>query len=435
MKALSKPFLFAALLLFICNNAAAADYGTFESFYNAGGIGFWGWAGIIIGTIAVAAVTFITFGGGAAAAPAWIAAVGTWIGSSVAGLSGIAAANFGLALLGGGAVAAGGLGVAGGVTVLTTALSFTTEIAISYGVDAALEKYSHSEFIKNNKTMLTLPLPRNDKGGKAYKEVMAYLQKEYKTDQDFASETNQKVIVQAIKLMNEKMPAETDKDYVLKDNVLLAVLYLHTRNYNEAHKAACRAIDIGSEVDEKHNMPYFVKALAELADPQRGCTDETLRALRIAYLQEEDNKLQPIMTGCCMDRMMYSYLHGKLKVSHLIAFCELITHPKIDEEIAAQSLEIFVTRGLIQLKRTQQDIRIVAKDKSMLRKKNVRTTLKDRLLRHQYLIRLLQDTALPQTKRLADELPENSKSRYDEFSKLLAQYQDEIEELDLLITK
>ena len=150
MKSLLKPLSLIALLVLISSQAGAAEYGTFDSFYSAGGLGFWGWAGIILGSIAVGVLTFVTFGGGAAAAPAWMAAVGTWIGSTV-GLSGIAAANFGLALLGGGAVAAGGLGVAGGVTVLASALAFSTDLVVSYSVETALEKYTHSKFVEANK--------------------------------------------------------------------------------------------------------------------------------------------------------------------------------------------------------------------------------------------------------------------------------------------
>ena len=76
MKSVVKSFTEVAGLLVCATQLQAADYGTFESFYSAGGLGFWGWTAIIAGTVAVAALTFFTFGGGAAAIPGWMATVG-----------------------------------------------------------------------------------------------------------------------------------------------------------------------------------------------------------------------------------------------------------------------------------------------------------------------------------------------------------------------
>ncbi|MBR2872431.1 MAG: hypothetical protein IKB99_02940 [Lentisphaeria bacterium] len=432
MKSLLKTLSLAALLVVISSQAGAAEYGTFESFYSAGGLGFWGWTGIILGSIAVGALTFFTFGGGAAAAPAWMAAVGTWIGSSV-GLSGIAAANFGLALLGGGTIAAGGLGVAGGVTVLATALAFSTDAVASYSIDAALEKYTHSKFVAANKNMLTLPIPRNTKGGKAYKAVMKHLKSEFKSDQALSSGDNQQVLLRAIEILTDNMSAEKDKDYQLKDKTLLALLYLQTNNYAEARNAAWNAISIGTEENEKHTMASFIYALAQLADPEQKCSAETLHKLQTAYLQESDNKLIPIMTGSCLDRMMYQYRSGNLETARLDDFCQLITNNKIDKKLSAQSLEIFITRSMILLKDTQQLIRTVARDESMLKQEKIRRELKVRLERHKKLIGLLNDTASPQVTRLAGKFPEESKIKPDGFETLLAQYRNEVDELEVLI--
>lgn len=432
MKSFLKPLFLVALLVVISSQAGAAEYGTFESFYSAGGLGFWGWTGIILGTIAVGALTFFTFGGGAAAAPAWMTAVGIWIGSTV-GLSGIAAANFGLALLGGGTIAAGGLGVAGGVTVLATALAFSTDVVAAYSIDAALEKYTHSKFVEANKNMLTLPIPRNTKGGKAYKAVMEHLKKEFKSDQALSSEDNQQVLLRSIEILTEKMNAKTDKDYQLKDNTLLALLYLQTHNYAEARNAAWNAISIGTEANEKHTMASFIHALAELADPEQECSAETLHKLRTAYLQESDNKLIPIMTGSCLDRMMFNYRHGRMEISRVDDFCQIITNRKIGKKLSAQSLEIFITRSVILLKDTQQLIRTVTKDESMVKQGKIRRELKVRLERHKKLIELLQNTAFPQVERLAGSFPEESQVKPDDLNILLYQYHNELHELGNLI--
>lgn len=424
-----KYILMVVAFLFCATQLQAADYGTFESFYSSGGIGFWGWTFIIVGTIAVAAFAFFTFGGGASAAPAWMAAVGSWIGSTV-GLSGAAAANFGLALLGGGSVAAGGLGVAGGVAVLTAAMTFGVDVAISYGSDIAIEKWSHSKFIEANKDMLTLPVPRNEKGGKAYRTAISYLQEYFKQDKSLSDPENQHVLKRAAEILYEKMQSEDDKDYILKDKTLLALLYFQRNRYSEASNVAREAMSLADSIEEKRTFPSFIWALAEIANPDKDCTEDVIQAMRVAYYHEPDSKLIPIMTGCAMDRLMYRYHYGKLSIDHLSYFCGIITNTQIDEELAAASLEIFITRCLIELKRTKQDIYIVTKDKSMMGDRDVVNELRKRFNRHKALISLLQKEALPQVYRLAEEFPKESKVKSDELVSLLDSYYKDLAEMD-----
>lgn len=424
-----KSILMVVTFLFCATQLQAADYGTFESFYSSGGIGFWGWTFIIVGTIAVAALAFFTFGGGASAAPAWMAAVGSWIGSTV-GLSGAAAANLGLALLGGGSVAAGGLGVAGGVAVLTAAMSFGVDVAISYGSDIAIEKWSHSKFIEANKDMLTLPVPRNEKGGKAYRTAISYLQENFKQDKALSDPENQHVLKRASEILYEKMQSEDDKDYILKDKTLLALLYFQTNRYSEASDVAREAMNLADDIEEKRTLPSFIWALAEIANPNKDCTEDVIQAMRVAYYHEPDSKLIPIMTGCAMDRLMYRYHYGKLSIDYLSYFCGIITNTQIDEELAAASLEIFVTRCLIELKRTKQDIYIVTQDKSMMGDRDVVNELRKRFNRHKALISLLQKQAIPQVYRLAKEFPKESKVNSGELVSLLDSYYNDLAELD-----
>ena len=88
---------------------------------------------------------------------------------------------------------------------------------------------------------------------------------------------------------------------------------------------------------------------------------------------------------------------------------------------------------MILLKDTQQLIRTVAGDESMVKQGKIRRELKVRLERHKKLIELLQNTAFPQVERLAGKFPEESKVKPDGFETLLAQYQNEIYELEALI--
>lgn len=415
-------YLVCFIAIFMCTTQLqAADYGTFESFYSSGGIGFWEWTFIIVGTLAVGTIAFIPFGGGAAAAPAWMTAVGTWIGSA-AGLSGTAAANFGLALLGGGSIAAGGLGVAGGVAVLAAAMSFGIDMTISYGSDIAIEKWSHTKFIQANKDMVTLPVPRNEKGGKAYRVAISYLKEFIKQDKPISDPENQLAITRAIEIMNEKMPSEKDQDYILKDKTFLALLYLQSNRYSEASDMAWQAISVGYETKEKITLPSFIWALSVISDPNKICTGEVVTALQTAYLVEPNNKLISIMTGSCMDRLMYRYHYGQLSIEHLADFCGIITNSMMDEELAAVSLELFVTRCLIELKRTKQDIYIVTKDKKMMQDKAVIDELNKRFDRHKALISLLQQQALPQVHKLADEFPKESQITPSNLASLLDSY-------------
>ena len=121
---------FLLLTLFFSSECFAWDHNlSFEAFY--GNEFKWGWS-VIIAVIAGIGAALIVYFTGGTASPI-VAPIGTWIGE-MAGLSGAAATNYGLALLGGGSLASGGLGVTGGMAILTLALTFSSELAIDYGI-------------------------------------------------------------------------------------------------------------------------------------------------------------------------------------------------------------------------------------------------------------------------------------------------------------
>ena len=427
MKSVIKSFTGVAGLLVCATQLQAADYGTFESFYSAGGLGFWGWTAIIAGTVAVAALTFFTFGGGAAAIPGWMATVGAWIGSTV-GLSGVAATNFGLALLGGGSVAAGGLGIAGGVAVLTAAMRFGIDAGI-YSTEVALEKWNQKKFVEANREMLTLPLPRNEKGGSAYRTALEFLQENIKPNLSLSTPENQDVLRRTSELLQKKMLEEEDLDYVLKDKTFLAMLNLQMNRYGTATDVAAQAISLADNIREERTLPSYIWALSILADPDRECTSDVIEALRVAYCHEPDNILIPIMTGSCMDRLMYRYHYGRLSIDQLSLFYRVITDSRLDEELSAASLEIFVTRCLIELKRTKQDIFIVTRDSDMMANPEVVQELKRRFDRHKSLITLLL-MVFPEIERLADEFPKDSRIESAHLTELLNSYYQDLEMLE-----
>ena len=95
----------------------------------------WGGVGLLVAA-ALGATVFFTGGAASPVVAPGAAALGTLIGKFM-GLTGVAATNAGLALVGGGAIAAGGLGMAGGAAVITAA----SEVAVSAAVVAGEELY------------------------------------------------------------------------------------------------------------------------------------------------------------------------------------------------------------------------------------------------------------------------------------------------------
>ncbi len=403
----------------------AADYGTFESFYEVPLLSPWEWALLVGGTVAAAVAAFFTLG---AAAPAWMATVGAWIGST-AGLSGAAATSYGLAMLGGGSIAAGGLGVAGGVAVLTAASNLSYGI-ISYATSAALEKWDRGKYIEANKNMMTLPLPRNDNGGDAYEETMEYLQKNYVKDLPISDAANQTILRQATDILQKGVALEDDEEYALKNRTLLALLHLQQNEYTFAYVEALKAMQHASNAKEERTLACYIWALAQLSDPSSHCTNDVLQGLRIAYTQEPDNDLMSIMTACCMDRLMYRYHYGQLSIDHLSNFFRTITNSRIKEELTHASVEIYVTRCLIEMRRTREDIRIIAQDKDMMTMSEVISEVHTRINRHRQLLSMMQTQILPYLLTNASDFPKESKLRELNLASLLNEYYVDLAKID-----
>lgn len=422
------------LIVLLANQVFAAEYATFDSFYSNGGIGVWGWVGIGVGTVAVAALTFCTLGAGGATVPGWMAAVGGWIGSA-AGYSGAAATSYGLALLGGGSVAAGGLGMAGGAAVLAAALSFGTDVAISYGVDAASEAWSSSKFVEANKEMLTLPIPRNTKGGNAYVMTVEFLQKNINSNEPLQSKDNQSVLESAKVLLETKMPLERDNDFKTKDMTLMALLCLQTCDFKNAFDWGQKANNLARRTNNKSTLPLFIMALAHFSSPEVSNTIDVIKDdLKPSYEREPKNKLIVLMTGCCVERLMYKYHFGQIGSDDILWFWSVVTGNKIKSERAAEAMSIVVARALVEMKRTQQDIIITCKDEMGLREeKGVVPELERRYNSLNDLVNIMSAHLMPRLKELESDLPKDSKIRYAEVNRLLMQYKAVMKDLWLKI--
>ncbi len=276
-----------------------------------------------------------------------------------------------------------------------------------------MDVWTRYNLIQENRNMLTLPLPKSDDGGDAYEATMDYLEENLITPdepgrdadpeahelygrdpQGIALAANQQVLHAAIDKLRLDMKAETTKKYQLKDKVLLSLLCLHTYRYSEAARLAEEALALAGEIEECPSLPSYIKALCRLADPDTPYDKETHNALQAAYHQEPDNYMMPLMTACCLDRMMYKYHHGRLAVEDLANFSNIFTDECLDSDYSGLSALIFASRGLIELKVTQQEILVVTGDMDFAADAGIIKLLRQRYAQHEAVLTLLQQDTL-----------------------------------------
>lgn len=406
------------LLALDTQTCLAASSGTFDSFYKPSwGLGFWGWTTIIVFAVAAGVITYFTAG---AAAP-WMANVGAWIGG-YAGLHGIAATNFGLALLGGGSVAAGGLGIAGGVAVLTAISSFATGVVIDYSVDIAMKEWSHSSFVNDSKEMLTLPLPINEDGGDRYKGTCNYLKEHLDMEKTFADPANQNVFSDAIKLYYT-YPQSLKQWQREKDYTLLALIHFQKAEYSKSRQEAQNAFkNIEKKNQHKATLPMFIWLTSSLYEPALSKNDLLKYQNKVfpAILEGESNhKLIPLLYAIYLDRIMYMYHAGQVDTDMLDSLVDIIyKHDTMNA--TPEVLTILTARLLTEIKRTQQDILIIDKNVELVDKK-VKAVLEKRFKVHCDCLNLL-NRILPLIKKYDKKLPKDSEFKHANVSVLYHSY-------------
>jgi hypothetical protein len=376
-----KKTLIAISVFLLALPVIAIDAGSFDAFYEApGGIGFWGWTIIVVTVIAAAAFAYFTGGAGAAAAPAWIKAVGTWVGSTVYGLHGIAATNAGLALLGGGSIAAGGLGIKGGVVLLTILASTSSEIAIEYSVNEAVNHFSNKAFIEDSKKMSTLPLPINDDGSDSYKKCLEWLLAEKKMQfDDKKVEFNihdakyQDILKEATLIFGRDLLNEDDDEDKINGLTFLSLLYFQRGYYRDAFKYSYDVVNYAKQEKSLASLACCIYATSYLYSES---AQDNLKVqneyLVPALIEEGSNKCTPLVLTVYLDRLMYRIHHGKSKTTDLQFAITLLKNKKFSKN-AIKCLPIFTVRIIQELKRSQKDIEVLAKCKSkaFLRGENV----------------------------------------------------------------
>jgi tetratricopeptide (TPR) repeat protein len=258
-----KIFISTLLILLFSaniNNSIADDrlLGTFDNIYPASFLETkTGKASLIVGSaIVVGTITYFTAGTGTAASAGPIA---TWVGTKIgmlSGLSGIAATNSGLAILGGGAVANGGLGVLGGISVLNAlgdlALAFAIEKS-SESIDKPYEKY----------TMLKLKIPK--RGNKEVRKIIDKLNdkielfNELQVDPGVFRLTANKYHRDALKIL---MHINDSKETAGYDYLLKAVLEFNMMKYHEASQTLFKC----DSYFKNPSVIYYMRSLLSLVN-------------------------------------------------------------------------------------------------------------------------------------------------------------------------
>ncbi|RUM44528.1 MAG: hypothetical protein DSY46_05320 [Hydrogenimonas sp.] len=401
----------------------AEEFATFESFYvESLAIGW------ILSAIIAIAVGFIVFFTGGTASPIVIS-IGSWIGS-LAGYSGIAATNYGLALIGFGSLATGGLGIAGGIAILTAALTFSTEVIIDYTLTTAINTYNYHKFVDDSKKMLTLPIPQNEDGSSEYEKIVEYLKESIDTEKPLFTESNQKVLQHALDQF--KIVTDDSKERI-KDYVLRSYLLFVRNRYREAKEDAQKAIELAREQKLRRTLPAFIYAVSTLYEEKFDYDQLTTNYFRYAILAEPDNAFIPLMFAIYLDRLLYR-MNDNTDLNHksLDKVKEIAMEIK-DEEIKAQSLMILLMRYFIRIKIEQQKILALAESENDRIKESPKTLdiLKRSL--EEYKALLVSMKPILHMKVLEEAIKENNQivivyAKYEESTHYLEKVVQELEE-------
>ncbi len=401
---------------------AATEYATFESFYKEPSTVGW----ILAGVVALIAGAVIVFT--AAAASPIVIGIGSWIGGMM-GLSGIAATNTGLALLGGGSIASGGFGIIGGTALLTAALSFGTDIVFDYTIGKAVSAYKYSNLTEHSKKMPTLPLPINDSGPDAYESAMEVL-KGINEELPIYSTYNQKAIRRAITVLESSQDAP-DIDEQAKNNSLLSLLNFVSNDYVKAKKFARLAISSARESEIKRTLPAFIYATSSLYEEDFDFISITKNYFRYSILAEPDNPLIPMLFSIYLDRMFLRFNDGYLDEKSLNSIFNIMQLPSI-VDYRVLNYTVLLSRYFIRLKLEQQKIASLSNSSNETIKNSPKTlaVMLNALERYDTLTNGAKDVT---SHFLVLELNREDRIKATEFHDLLISYIQEREKLSTLI--
>ncbi len=405
---------------------------TFESFYkDSSSIGW-----ILAAAAALIAIVVIFITGGTASPI--VVSIGTWIGGTM-GLSGVAATNAGLALLGGGSIASGGFGVIGGTALLTGALTFGTEVIIDYSLGKAINKYSYSNFSKDSKNMITLPLPKNADGCDSYQEAITLIE-DIDTNVPISSENTQETIRMAINILKMMDEEDLDLDEKAKKEGLYALLYFIANDFKKSKNHAELSIKLSKQAKVKHTLPSYIFATSSLYDESFNYNDLVDKYLKYSFVVEPDNPIIPLLLAIHLDRMMYRFGDGSIDASSLNKVFQAMADNSL-REYRIQNYIAVLSRYIIRLKLEQQKISSLTSTNNKAIKNSFKTlfatkqsfvSYEDLMLGASQVIKTLDYV------EIKGEKEAESKKEIQNFNELLTQYandrtrlQKQIDELEI----
>ncbi|MFC1772600.1 hypothetical protein ACFL3A_04510 [Pseudomonadota bacterium] len=402
----------------------ATEYATFESFYKEPHSIDWTVAALV--ALFAAAVIFFT---GGTASPV-VVAIGSWLGGTM-GLSGAAATNAGLALLGGGSIASGGFGVVGGAVLLTAALSFGTDVVLDSAIGKAVNEYEYYNLVDQSKGMPTLPLPINGAGPDAYEKAMELL-KDIDKESPLFLKSNQQLINRAIEIIRTDHKY-LDADEKSKNKSLLSLLYFISNDYVNAKKHAELAIKYAREARIRRTLPAFIYATSSLYEEDFDFSDITNDYFGYSVLAEPGNRLIPVLFSIYLDRVQLRLNDDYLDVKALVHIFDVMESSSL-EAMRVQNYTGLLSRYFINLKLEQQEILSLVGSSNDAIKESPKTTetLKDSLERYNTLVK---DSKYVMRKYLSLDLDDDGRHKAKRFEGLLEEYFQDKKRLASLVNE
>lgn len=406
---------------------SATEMATFESFYVKNlTIGWWGW--IIAALVASIAGLVVIFFTGGIASPI-VLGIGSYIGS-LSGLSGIAATNYGLALLGGGSIASGGFGIIGGVALLTASLTFSTEVIIDFAVTKGINTYDKSKMIENSKNILTLPIPVNIDGSKQYKKIIDKLEENINKEELMNSDNNQEVLNNI--LINNNL---SDED--LKDVTLKSYLYFYTYQYNKAKEFAEKSIILAREQEIRRTFPAYIYSISSIYEGNffKEFDEINNKYFRYSILAEKDNELIPVIFSIYLEHILNNI--NSRDISEYVSFLEkinVIAFEIENDKYKKAVITTMIVKYYEQIKIEQQKILSLTQTSNKSIKSNPKTLsiIKQAFADYSSLLSILEEISKDKLFYDIDKELKKQKEKV-ELSILFARYNESKAYLRLLV--
>jgi len=396
-------FLYLAFLE-IAN--ASTDFSTFDGFFNQHSSHLFGYA---IGAVVIGAVVIFTGGLASPLVASSAAVIGNAVGSLM-GLSGVAATNAGLALLGGGSLAAGGLGMAGGAALLTVALSFGTDVVMDYSINTAWEYYDNAQFIEQSKTMVSLPLPKNTKGSNSYEKAVKIL--DDIEDESFKnSADNLAIINKAIEETNRAdVTKKMEPQEIVQLYTLQALLFMRKDDYASAQVFSKKAIDYASNQSAyfKLTLPKFIFAVSSIYHDDINIGEITENYFKPSVIKEPDNPHIAVLFAAYLDRVIFRFDDGDTDGHDLAKVFEIAKAIDTKTEIKSSVYYVILGHYFNGIKKEQQKVSSITQTLNSMIKNSPDSLQKAKLALNNYHV-LLDD--LPLVFDAIDELGLSEKKR------------------------